>query len=157
MYSIFLPFASLIMDLVTAYVYLKNEFWFSGISTALIALLPLVTSTALLYTGCARIQQATILLGFMHAGPQIILQTTILVKYWNHFQGVLISYGSIDSPQSTIIVLTCLCGSLVLAKSARECHFLCQAPSKPLRVTASYFRASPFFLFHIIFRGISLG
>ncbi|XP_023343778.1 uncharacterized protein LOC111713188 [Eurytemora carolleeae] len=32
-----------------------------------------------------------------------------------------------------------------------------RAPSKPLRVTASYFRASPFFLFHIIFRGISLG
>jgi len=157
MYSIFLPFACLILDLATAYVHLTNLFWWSGIATALIALVPLVATASLLYCGISRIQQATILFGFLHSGPQLILQLTLLVRYWNFLEVVLISYGTLDSPVYIIVVITCVSGSLVLAKSARECHFLSQAPAKPLRITASYFRASPFFLLHVLFRGLSLG
>lgn len=157
MYSIFLPFATLILDLTIAFVYIKSNFWISGICTALVALLPLMCSTSLLFCGWARIQTALILLGFLHCGPQLILQLTLLVRYWDDFKVVLISYGTIDSPQYTIIVIGCLVGCLELAKTARECHFICQAPAKPLRVTASYFRASPFFMFHILIRGLSIG
>jgi hypothetical protein len=30
MYSIFLPFAALLLDLATSFVYLKNDFWWAG-------------------------------------------------------------------------------------------------------------------------------
>lgn len=143
--------------MTTAYVYLSNQFFYSGMATALVTLVPLIGAVMLLYFRTATIKQATILLGFFHSGSQLILQVTLLARYWNYLEGVLISYGTIDSPQYTMIVITCLSASLVVAKSARECHFICQAPDKPLRVTASYFRASPFFLLHILFRGLSLG
>lgn len=157
MYSIFLPFAALLLDLATAFVYLKNDFWWAGITTAVISILPLLVSAVLLYSGWTRLQQATILIGFLHSGSQLILQLTLLVRYWNQFRAVLFTYGSIDSPVYLIIIVCCLAGSLVLAKSARECHFICQDPERSLRVTASYFRASPFFLLHVAYRGIALG
>jgi hypothetical protein len=31
MYSVFLPFAALLLDLTTAFVYLKNDFWWAGV------------------------------------------------------------------------------------------------------------------------------
>merc|ERR1712108_38555 len=60
------------------------------------------------------------------------------------------------SPQYSIVMVSCIFSSLVVAKSARECHFLCQAPQKN-HVAASHFRATPFFLLHTSFRSISLG
>ena len=37
MYSIFLPFAALLLDLANAFVYLKNDFWWAGNSTVRIS------------------------------------------------------------------------------------------------------------------------
>ena len=47
--------------------------------------------------------------------------------------------------------------SLVVAKSARECHFLSQDPHKDLHARLSHFRATPFFLLHTSYRAVSLG
>ena len=46
---------------------------------------------------------------------------------------------------------------MVIAKSARECHFLSQEPDRELHVRLSHFRATPFFLLHTSYRAASLG
>jgi len=68
----------------------------------------------------------------------------------------LVSFGTLYSPQWVIIVISCISSTLVLAKSTRECHFLCQAPSRPPLLTASFFRAGLFFGIHAAYRGLAL-
>jgi len=156
MYSIFLPFAAVVVDLCVAYIYFKHNWWLGGGTTALIALIPLFIIAFLLYSGWSRLKQATVFLGFLHSGTQLLFQVTLLFKHWNEFGDVIIEYGTMKSPQYSIVMVSCIFSSLVVAKSARECHFLCQAPEKN-HVAASHFRATPFFLLHTSFRAISLG
>jgi len=156
MYSIFLPFAAVVVDLCVAYIYFKHNWWLGGGTTALIALIPLFIIAFLLYSGWSRLKQATVFLGFLHSGTQLLFQVTLLLKHWNEFGDVIIEYGTMKSPQYSIVMVSCIFSSLVVAKSARECHFLCQAPEKN-HVAASHFRATPFFLLHTSFRAISLG
>jgi len=158
MYSIFLPFAAMVVDLCVAYIYLKHNWWLGGGTTALIALIPLFITAFLLYSGTSRLKQATVFLGFLHSGTQLLFQITLLFKHWGEFGEVIIQYGTLGSPQYSIVMLSCIFSSLVVAKSARECHFLCQAPEKNhVSFTASHFRATPFFLLHTSFRSLSLG
>lgn len=156
MYSIFLPFAAIVIDLCVAYIYFKHDWWVGGISTSLIALLPLLVIAVFLYCGWSRLKQATVFFGFLHSGTQLLFQVTLLFKHWSEFGDVIIEYGTMKSPQYSIVMVSCIFSSLVVAKSARECHFLCQAPQKN-HVAASHFRATPFFLLHTSFRSISLG
>jgi len=156
MYSIFLPFAAIVVDLCVAYIYFKHDWWLGGLTTSLIALLPLFVIACFLCSGWARLKQATVFFGFLHSGTQLLFQVTLLFKHWNEFGDVIIEYGTMESPQYSIVMVSCIFSSLVVAKSARECHFLCQAPQKN-HVAASHFRATPFFLLHTSFRSISLG
>merc|ERR550517_1853908 len=154
MYSIFLPFAAVVVDLCVAYIYFKHNWWLGGGTTALIALIPLFIIAFLLYSGWSRLKQATVFLGFLHSGTQLLFQVTLLLKHWNEFGDLIIEFGTMKSPQYSIVMVSCIFSSLVVAKSARECHFLCQAPQKN-HVAASHFRATPFFLLHTSFRWIS--
>ena len=43
--------------------------------------------------------QATIFIGFLQSGCQLLLQTTLLIRFWDNFNGVLIQYGTLLSPQ----------------------------------------------------------
>jgi len=156
MYSIFLPFAAIVIDLCVAYIYFKHDWWVGGITTSLIALIPLFIIATFLYCGWSRLKQATVFVGFLHSGTQLLFQVTLLFKHWSEFGDVMIEFGTMKSPQYSIVMVSCIFSSLVVAKSARECHFLCQAPQKN-HVAASHFRATPFFLLHTSFRSISLG
>jgi len=156
MYSIFLPFAAIVIDLCVAYIYFKHDWWVGGITTSLIALVPLFIIAFFLYCGWSRLKQATVFFGFLHSGTQLLFQVTLLFKHWSEFSDVIIEFGTMKSPQYSIVMVSCIFSSLVVAKSARECHFLCQAPQKN-HVAASHFRATPFFLLHTSFRSISLG
>eukprot|EP00090_Calanus_glacialis_P038617 TRINITY_DN67338_c0_g1_i1.p1 TRINITY_DN67338_c0_g1~~TRINITY_DN67338_c0_g1_i1.p1 ORF type:complete len:414 (-),score=51.90 TRINITY_DN67338_c0_g1_i1:164-1405(-) len=157
MYSIFLPFGAVVVDLCNVFVYFKYDFWLLGGATALFALFPLFVASFLLYSRWTRLKQATIFIGFLQSGTQLLFQTTLLIRFWDEFNGVLIEYGTLRSPQYTIILVSCVFASFVVAKSARECHFLSQDPHKDLHVRLSHFRATPFFLLHTSYRAISLG
>jgi len=157
MYSIFLPFGAVVVDLCNVFVYFKYDFWLLGGATALFALFPLFVASFLLYSRWTRLKQATIFIGFLQSGTQLLFQTTLLIRFWDEFSGVLIEYGTLRKPQYTIILVSCVFSSLVVAKSARECHFLSQDPHQDLHVRLSHFRATPFFLLHTSYRAISLG
>jgi len=157
MYSIFLPFGAVVVDLCNVFVYFKYDFWLLGGATALFALFPLFVAAFLLYSRWTRLKQATIFIGFLQSGAQLLFQTTLLIRFWDEFNGVLIQYGTLKSPQYTIILVSCVFASLVVAKSARECHFLSQDPNRDLHYRLSHFRATPFFLLHTSYRAVSLG
>ena len=57
MYSIFLPFAAVVVDLSVAFIYFKHDWWLGGGTTALIALIPLFMVAFLLYSGWTRLKQ----------------------------------------------------------------------------------------------------
>ena len=76
MYSIFLPFAAIVVDLCVAYIYFKvwslmtvmfvkffpieqHDWWLGGLTTSLIALLPLFVIAGFLCSGWARLKQVT--------------------------------------------------------------------------------------------------
>jgi hypothetical protein len=99
MYSIFLPFAAMVVDLCVAYIYLKYDWWLGGGTTALIALIPLFLTAFLLYCGYSRMRQATVFLGLLHSGTQLLFQVTLLLKHWGEFEEVIIDYGTLQSPQ----------------------------------------------------------
>jgi len=157
MYSVFLPFGAVVIDLFLVFMYFKHDFWLLGGATAIFALFPLLVTTFLLYSKWTRLKLATIFIGFLQSGCQLLLQTTLLIRFWDNFNGVLIQYGTLLSPQYSIILVSCIFSSLVVAKSARECHFLSQDPDRQLHVRLSHFRATPFFLLHTSYRAVSLG
>jgi len=74
MYSIFLPFAAIVIDLCVAYIYFKHDWWVGGITTSLIALVPLFIIAFFLYCGWSRLKQATVFFGFLHSGTQLLFQ-----------------------------------------------------------------------------------
>lgn len=157
MYSIFLPFGAVVIDLFLVFMYFKHDFWLLGSATAIFALFPLLVTTFLLYSKWTKLKLAIIFIGFLHSGCQLLLQTTLLIRFWDSFNGVLIQYGTLLSPQYSIILVSCIFSSLVVAKSARECHFLSQDPDRHLQVRLSHFRATPFFLLHTSYRAVTLG
>ena len=79
-------------------------------------------------------------MGILHSGTQLLFQVTLLFKHWGEFGDVIINYGTLGTPQckwcescrwlflfpGSIVVISVIASSLVVAKSARECHFLCQ-------------------------------
>lgn len=157
MYSVFLPFGAVVIDLFLVFMYFKHDFWLLGGATAIFALFPLLVTTFLLYSKWTKLKLATIFIGFLQSGCQLLLQTTLLIRFWDNFNGVLIQYGTLLSPQYSIILVSCIFSSLVVAKSARECHFLSQDPDRQLHVRLSHFRATPFFLLHTSYRAVSIG
>ena len=50
MYSIFLPFGAVVIDLFLVFMYFKHDFWLLGGATAIFALFPLLVTTFLLYS-----------------------------------------------------------------------------------------------------------
>ena len=59
MYSIFLPFAAVVIDLCVSYIYFKHGWWLGGGITALIALIPLFLTAGLLHCGWTRLRQVS--------------------------------------------------------------------------------------------------
>ena len=59
--------------------------------------------------------QATIFIGFLQSGCQLLLQTTLLIRFWDNFNGVLIQYGTLLSPQCTSKLFT-----ITIKNTARE-------------------------------------
>lgn len=57
MYSIFLPFGAVVVDLCNVFVYFKYGFWLLGGATALFALFPLFVASFLLYSRWTRLKQ----------------------------------------------------------------------------------------------------
>ena len=57
MYSIFLPFGAVVVDLRNVFVYFKYGFWLLGGATALFALFPLFVASFLLYSRWTRLKQ----------------------------------------------------------------------------------------------------
>ena len=57
MYSIFLPFGAVVVDLCNVFVYFKYDFWLLGGATALFALFPLFVASFLLYSRWTRLKQ----------------------------------------------------------------------------------------------------
>jgi len=157
MYSVFLPFGAVVIDLLLVLMYFRHDLWLLGGTTALFALFPLLVTAFLLYSKWTELKLATIFIGFLQSGCQLLLQTTLLIRFWEKFNGSLIQYGTLTSPQYSIILVSCVFSSLVIAKSARECHFLSQDPDRELHVRLSHFRATPFFLLHTSYRAVSLG
>lgn len=101
MYSIFLPFAAIVVDLCVAYIYFKvwslmtvmfvkffpieqHDWWLGGLTTSLIALLPLFVIACFLCSGWARLKQVTVGQSFVLSNyPRSCLifdQTMFVVK-----------------------------------------------------------------------------
>ena len=76
MYSIFLPFGAVVVDLCNVFVYFKYNFWLLGGATALFALFPLFVAAFLLYSRWTRLKQVGGWVGYL---------TT-----WNRFQDTAI-------------------------------------------------------------------
>ena len=50
MYSVFLPFGAVVIDLLLVLMYFKHDLWLLGGTTALFALFPLLVTAFLLYS-----------------------------------------------------------------------------------------------------------
>ena len=50
MYSVFLPFGAVVIDLLLVFVYFKHDQWLEGGTTAVFALFPLLVTAFLLYS-----------------------------------------------------------------------------------------------------------
>ena len=50
MYSVFLPFGAVVIDLFLVFMYFKHDFWLLGGTTAIFALFPLLVTSFLLYS-----------------------------------------------------------------------------------------------------------
>ena len=56
MYSVFLPFGAVVIDLFLVFMYFKHDFWLLGGATAIFALFPLLVTTFLLYSRWTRLK-----------------------------------------------------------------------------------------------------
>ena len=62
MYSVFLPFGAVVIDLFLVFMYFKHDFWLLGGATAIFALFPLLVTTFLLYSKWTRLKLVSLLL-----------------------------------------------------------------------------------------------
>ena len=70
MYSVFLPFGAVVIDLFLVFMYFKHDFWLLGGATAIFALFPLLVTTFLLYSKWTRLKLVSLLL-FISISPKI--------------------------------------------------------------------------------------
>ena len=65
MYSVFLPFGAVVIDLFLVFMYFKHDFWLLGGTTAIFALFPLLVTSFLLYSKWTKLK---------------LVSTTVIVK-----------------------------------------------------------------------------
>ena len=77
MYSVFLPFGAVVIDLLLVFVYFKHDQWLEGGTTAVFALFPLFVTAFLLYSKWTELKLVSTKSGL---SSHLIIRSTYLLS-----------------------------------------------------------------------------